>query len=229
MIQLRDKSLDDRALVERARRLVALTRRQPPALPGVMSAYGHTRAKPPAEPGAKARAMCQTLAVVNDRADIAAAVHADGVHVGQEDLSVKDARTIVGTRMLVGVSTHNMSQARSAVLAGANYLGAGPTFPSTTKDFHAFAGLEYLREVSAEIRLPTFAIGGITAANLPEVLSAGIERVAVGAAVADAKDPACAAGELLGMLSEARRVTRPAAEASSSPAASPSQSLAPSP
>jgi thiamine-phosphate pyrophosphorylase len=198
LIQLRDKSLDDRELADRARQLVQLTRGS------------------------------RTLSIVNDRADIAAAVHADGVHLGQEDLSVKDARTIVGTRMLVGVSTHNMSQARAAVLDGANYLGAGPTFPSTTKDFHAFAGLEYLREVSAEIRLPTFSIGGITAANLPEVLSAGIDRVAVGAAVADAKDPACAAGELLGMLSEARRVTRPAAEASSSPAASPSQSLAPS-
>ena len=65
------------------------------------------------------------MAIVNDRADIAAAVGADGVHVGQEDLSVKDARAIVGTRMLIGVSTHNIEQARAAVLDGANYLGRG--------------------------------------------------------------------------------------------------------
>ena len=113
------------------------------------------------------------FAIINDRADIAAAVGADGVHVGQEDLSVKDARAIVGTRMLIGVSTHNIEQARAAVLDGANYLGAGPTFASRTKSFDDFAGLDYLREVSSEIRLPTFAIGGITAENLPSVMAAG--------------------------------------------------------
>ena len=122
---------------------------------------------------------------------MAAIVDADGVHFGQEDLSVKDARAIVGTRMLIGVSTHNIDQARAAVLDGANYLGAGPTFPSQTKAFDDFAGLDYLREVAAEIRLPTFAIGGITADNLPEVLAAGITRVAVGAAVTEARRAGC--------------------------------------
>ena len=189
MIQLRDKHLDDRDLVARARTLVQRTRGS------------------------------QTLCIVNDRADIAAAVGADGVHVGQEDLSVKDVRAIVGTRMLVGVSTHNIEQARAAVLDGADYLGAGPTFASRTKSFDDFAGLDYLREVSSEIRLPTFAIGGITAENLSSVMTAGIERIAVGAAVVDADDPICAARELLKMLNG----TRPAAEA-----ASPVQSLAPS-
>ena len=88
---------------------------------------------------------------------------------------MKDARAIVGTRMLIGVSTHNIEQARAAVLDGANYLGAGPTFPSQTKVVRrSFAGLDYLREVAAEIRLPTFAIGGITADNLAEVLATGI-------------------------------------------------------
>ena len=110
---------------------------------------------------------------------------------------MKDARAIVGTRMLVGVSTHNIEQARAAVLDGANYLGAGPTFASRTKEFEEFAGLDYLREVSAEIRLPTFAIGGIAAENLAEVLAAGISRVAVGSAVADAADPACAAARVV--------------------------------
>jgi thiamine-phosphate pyrophosphorylase len=170
MIQLRDKQLDDRELIQLARLL-----RQ------------HTRGT-------------QTLCIINDRADIAATVDADGVHLGQEDLSVKDARAIVGARMLIGVSTHDIHQARAAVLDGANYLGAGPTFASQTKPFNKFAGLDYLREVASEVQLPTFAIGGITANNLPAVLAAGVSRVAVGAAITAAPDSACAARELLGML-----------------------------
>jgi thiamine-phosphate pyrophosphorylase len=170
MIQLRDKHLEDRDLVERGRVLRRLT-------------CGTT-----------------TLAIINDRADIAAAVQADGVHLGQEDLNVKDARAIVGTRALIGVSTHNIEQARTAVLDGANYLGAGPTFPSQTKAFDDFAGLDFLREIAAEIRLPTFAIGGINTQNLSEVLAAGVERVAVGNAVTFATDPGSAAQELLCML-----------------------------
>ncbi len=170
VIQLRDKNIDDRDLVVRARTLRQLT------------------------------SGSETLFIVNDRADIAAATNADGVHVGQEDLSVKDARTVVGPRALVGISTHNIDQARTAVLDGANYLGAGPTFASRTKTFETFAGLDYLRQVAGEIRLPTFAIGGISAENLPEVLSAGISRVAVATAVTAAVNPACAARELLGML-----------------------------
>ena len=121
--------------------------------------------RPPAELGAGGRDQLGSLAIVNDRADVAAIVGADGVHLGQDDLSVKDARAIVGPRMLVGVSTHNIDQARTAVLDGANYLGAGPTFASRTKAFDDFAGLDYLREVAAEIRLPTFAIGGIGIEN----------------------------------------------------------------
>lgn len=170
MVQLREKHLDDRELLTRARQLRKLTR------------------------------GTRTLAIINDRADIAAAVNADGVHVGQDDLSVKDARAIVGPRMLVGVSTHSIEQARAAVLDGANYLGAGPTFPSETKAFDEFAGVEYLREVAAEIRLPTFAIGGITAANLSDVLATGISRVAVSASVVESRDPALAAREIMGIL-----------------------------
>jgi thiamine-phosphate pyrophosphorylase len=174
MIQLREKQLNDRELTARARQLVQLTRERP------------------------------TLAVINDRADVAAAVHADGVHVGQDDLTVKDARTIVGTRLLVGVSTHSLEQARAAALDGANYLGAGPTFPSLTKSFAAFAGLDLLRAIAAEIRLPTFAIGGIEADNLGDVLATGIGRVAIGAAITAAGNP----GQVARKLVDA--VTRPA-------------------
>jgi thiamine-phosphate pyrophosphorylase len=173
MIQLRDKLLDDRELLGRARMLRQLTRDRP------------------------------TLAVINDRADLAAAVASDGVHVGQEDLPVKETRAVVGTQMLIGVSTHNLEQARTAVLDGANYLGAGPTFPSQTKHFDDFAGLGYLKQAAAEIRLPIFAIGGVSQNNLPEVLATSIHRVAVGAAITAANEPASAARQLLSMLEAA--------------------------
>ncbi len=171
IIQLRDKQLADRELAARARLLVEATRGKP------------------------------TLAVINDRTDIAAATHADGVHLGQDDLSVKDARTIVGTRMLVGVSTHSLEQARAAALDGANYLGAGPTFPSCTKSFSAFPGLDLLLAIAAEIRLPTFAIGGVDADNLSDVLATGIARVAIGAAITAAADPARVAAKFAESLS----------------------------
>jgi thiamine-phosphate pyrophosphorylase len=180
MIQLREKHLDDRELVARARQLRELTRGTP------------------------------TLAIINDRADVAALTDADGVHLGQDDLSVKDARAIVGTRPLIGVSTHHVDHARAAVLDGANYLGAGPTFPSETKAFDEFVGLDYLREVASEIRLPTFAIGGINAGNLSDVLATGIERIAVGAAVTESREPGVAARELLVMLNTT--AARPTAE-----------------
>jgi thiamine-phosphate pyrophosphorylase len=211
MIQLRDKSLDDRELLSRAKTLVSLTRRQPPALPGVSAGGNGDIQIPPAEPGADERTQHRTLAVINDRADIAAAVGADGVHLGQEDLPVKEARAIVGTRMLIGVSTHNLDQVRAAVLDGANYLGAGPTFPSQTKKFDSFAGLDYLRSVAAETQLPIFAIGGIDADNLPEVLATGIGRVAVSSAITAAAKPDCAARELLDMLDAAKKPRPPVA------------------
>jgi len=107
---------------------------------------------------------------------------------------------VVGTEMLVGVSTHNIAQARAAVADGADYLGAGPTFASRTKSFDSLAGLDYLRQVAAEITLPTLAIGGIDAGNVADVLSTGVGRVAVGAAVTAAAEPTVAAGELLIML-----------------------------
>jgi thiamine-phosphate pyrophosphorylase len=173
MIQLRDKTLHDRELLTRARVLRQCTRGS------------------------------RTLAVINDRADLAAAVDADGLHLGQEDLPLKDARAVVGTQMLIGVSTHNIEQARMAVLEGANYIGAGPTYPSKTKQFDDFAGLGYLKQAVAEIRLPIFAIGGISRRNLPEVLEAGINRVAIGAAITMAPEPASAARELLSMLNAA--------------------------
>lgn len=174
VLQLRDKQLDDRELLARARLLRSLTR------------------------------GTDTLFLMNDRPDIAVLAEADGVHVGQEELSVKDARQIIGPERLVGVSTHSIEQARAAVLAGANYIGVGPTFASATKQFTNFPGVELLRAVAAEITLPAFAIGGIAPANLDEVLASGIGRIAVSSAIVDAPDPVSAAQEFLRRLSAAR-------------------------
>jgi thiamine-phosphate pyrophosphorylase len=102
--------------------------------------------------------------------------------------------------MLIGVSTHSIDQARQAVLDGANYIGVGPTFPSGTKSFEQFPGLNLLRAVAAEIRLPAFAIGGINRANLDQVLATGMTRVAVSGAVAAADNPTEAARELMSKM-----------------------------
>ena len=96
---------------------------------------------------------------------------------------------VLGPGKLVGVSTHNIDQARQAVCDGADYIGIGPTFPSGTKSFDYFPGLDFLREVAAEITLPAFAIGGIDLTNVSQVAAAGIHRVAVSGCVNQASDP----------------------------------------
>lgn len=170
VIQLREKRLDDRTLIARARTVRRVTR------------------------------GTDTLFIMNDRPDLAVLAEADGVHVGQEELSVKDVRTVVGPDRLVGVSTHDIEQARQAVLDGADYIGCGPTFPSATKRFEAFPGPAFLRQVAAEIRLPAFAIGGIHEGNLGMVLETGFRRVAVSSGITRADDPAAAAQRLLELL-----------------------------
>jgi thiamine-phosphate pyrophosphorylase len=170
ILQLRDKQRDDRELLEYARMLRMLTRGTP------------------------------TLFIMNDRPDLAALSQADGVHLGQEELTAKDVRTILGPHALIGISAHTIEQARQAVLDGANYIGVGPTFASTTKEFAAFPGLDLLRAVAAEIRLPAFAIGGITLENLPEVLATGIGRVAVSGAITSDKNPTVAVQNFIGAM-----------------------------
>ena len=170
VVQLRDKGLTDRELLNRARRLRDLTQNS------------------------------SRLLIINDRPDLAILSGADGVHVGQAELSVKDARSIVGPDLLIGVSTHSIEQARQAVLEGANYIGVGPTFPSGTKHFEHFPGVELLRAVAAEIRLPAFAIGGIARENISEVRAAGFTRVAISGAITRAEDPSRAAREIKSTL-----------------------------
>jgi thiamine-phosphate pyrophosphorylase len=170
VIQLREKSLTDRELLDRAQRVGRWTR----------------------ETGA--------LFIVNDRADIARLVEADGVHVGQDELPVLEARRIVGPNALVGVSTHDLEQVRQALLDGASYIGVGPTFPSPTKAFERYPGLEFVRQATAETKLPAFAIGGINLSNIEAVVQAGGRRVAVSDAICQADDPQGAAAALVRAL-----------------------------
>ncbi len=171
-LQVRDKELEGGHLVRYARAAVA-----------ALSPLG-----------------CQVI--VNDRVDIALASGAAGVHVGQEDLAIEDVRRLSTGRLCVGVSTHDIDQARDAVARGADYIGCGPTFPSTTKSFEQFAGVEFLKQVAAEITLPALAIGGVTLENCHQVVGAGIRGVAVSAAVHGATDPAAAVREFLASLGQ---------------------------
>ena len=115
-------------------------------------------------------------------------------------MSVKDARRILGPNALIGVSTHSVEQLRAAVLDGADYVGIGPTFPSKTKAFDHFSGLDFVREASAETSLPQFALGGISPTTLGAAVGAGARRVAVSAAIGAADDPEQAAKLLRALL-----------------------------
>jgi thiamine-phosphate pyrophosphorylase len=158
-IQLREKNLPDRELLRRAREVRIMT------------------------------AQAQARFIMNDRPDLARLAGADAVHLGQDDVSIRDARRIVGSGMLIGVSTHERMQLEKAVLEGAGYLGVGPVFASSTKDFDDLAGIGYVRQAAEASNLPWFAIGGITEANLDEVLEAGARRVAVSSAIVRAEFP----------------------------------------
>jgi thiamine-phosphate pyrophosphorylase len=170
IVQLREKGLSDRAVYERAQQVRRWTR------------------------------QAGVLFIVNDRPDIARLVEADGVHLGQDDLPVREARRILGPDALIGVSTHNLEQVRQAVLDGASYLGVGPTFPSGTKNFADLAGLEFVRQATAETTLPAFVLGGVNRDTIGVAVAAGARLVAVSTAIASADDPRAVAAALLAAL-----------------------------
>lgn len=176
MLQIRAKELSTPALVMRVERAIAIARRHAPAEPAIV--------------------------IVNDRVDVAAAVGADGAHVGAEDLPIPLARRVIGPQPLLGRTAHAVDEARAAVADGADYLGIGPCYPSSTKAFGAFASADFLRTVAGEIRRPVFAIGGVTLERLDELAAVGITRVAVAAAVTGARDPAAAAAAFIARLSQ---------------------------
>ena len=129
------------------------------------------------------------LFVVNDRCDLAMAVEADGVHLGQTDLPIALARKLVGPDMLIGVSTHNAEQVQAATKAGADYLGFGPIFPTETKANHdPVVGIQGMQRIRALTSLPVFAIGGIRPESVNELTQAGANGVAVASGIFDATD-----------------------------------------
>jgi thiamine-phosphate diphosphorylase len=122
--------------------------------------------------------------VVNDRADIAAAIGADGLHIGQSDLPLEAARRVLGSAAFIGVSAGTVAEAREAAAAGADYIGAGPVFPTASKpDAGDATGIAVLRAICAAVPIPVVAIGGITPLNAPQVLQAGAVGVAVISAI----------------------------------------------
>jgi thiamine-phosphate pyrophosphorylase len=172
VIQYRDKGIPDRELLHRAREVRIVT----------------ARARVPL--------------IMNDRPDLARLAGCDGVHLGQEDVTIRDARRILGAAAHIGASTHDREQLDAAVLSGATYLGVGPVFPSPTKEFSEpeLAGLSFVRLAAETTALPWFAIGGINAKNVDRVLEAGATRVAVSSAVVRAKSPRRAARALKARL-----------------------------
>jgi thiamine-phosphate pyrophosphorylase len=172
IIQYREKGVPDREWLRRAREVRILT----------------ARARIPM--------------IMNDRADLARLASCDGVHLGQDDISIRDARRVMSTAAHIGVSTHDRPQLEAAILAGAGYLGVGPVFTSPTKEFSEpeLAGLSFVRHAAESTTLPWFAIGGINADNVDRVLEAGATRIAVSAAVVRAPSPRRAAVQLKARL-----------------------------
>ncbi len=150
-----------------------------------------------------ARALCARLGalfVVNDRPWVTVEVAADGVHVGQDDMPVAQVRELVGPEVLVGLSTHSPEQIDAVDPAVVDYIGVGPIHATPTKPGRPAVGLELVRYAAANAAVPFFAIGGLDASNVGEVLYAGARRVCVLRAVADAAEPEQAAGALRGQL-----------------------------
>ena len=129
--------------------------------------------------------------IVNDRADIALAVGADGVHLGQDDLPLAAARKILGRENIIGISTHDLAQARNTEQGGADYIGFGPIFGTATKDTgYTPRGLEMLREIKQAVKIPIVAIGGINESNVAEVWKTGADAAAIISDLMAAENPA---------------------------------------
>jgi thiamine-phosphate pyrophosphorylase len=154
----------------------------------------------------KAHQLCQlchrynALFIVNDRVDIALAVEADGVHLGQQDAPVSFAREVLGTQKIVGLSTTNKQELHKAIAEKADYVGVGPFFETPTKPGKAAASVEYIEYVKAKCPVPWFAIGGIDLNNLNAVLSKGAQRIAVVRAIMQAEQPTQVTREFLSQL-----------------------------
>ena len=153
-----------------------------------------------------AKQMCQlchhygALFILNDRVDLALAVNADGVHLGQQDVSITLARQILGSQKIVGKSTTNPEEMDRAIKEGADYIGVGPVYETPTKPGKAAAGLEYVQHAVKHATVPWFAIGGIDSQNINDVIQAGAPRVAIVRAIMEAENPTHAVQFCLSIL-----------------------------
>lgn len=170
VVQLREKALPDRALLERA----AVAR--------------------------DAARAAGALFVLNDRPDLALACGADGVHVGQDDIPAAHARAIVGPDAVVGLSTHAPAELEAAAGEPVDYVSAGPVVPTPTKAGRPGTGVEYVRLAAARSPYPFFVTGGVAPDTLEEILAAGATRVVVVRALTEAADPAAVARRLRAIL-----------------------------
>ena len=143
------------------------------------------------------QALCKKAGVtfiVNDRVDVAIASHADGVHLGQDDFPIPLARKLLGEEAIIGGSAGNMEEARKCLLEGADYIGFGPVYPTTSKeDAGPAGGIDLLKQVVKAVPLPIIAIGGITGDNTPPVIETGVHGIAVISAVCCQENPTEAA------------------------------------
>lgn len=170
LVQYRDKSEEDIVRLDRAKKLRELCTR-----------YG-------------------ALFIMNDRVDLAVAVDADGVHLGQQDIPIALARQLLGPQRLIGRSTTNPKEMERAIAQGADYIGVGPVYETPTKPDKPAAGLDYVRHAAQHAKIPWFAIGGIDVNNCNEVLSAGAQRIAVVRAIVQAEEPTLATQYFLSQL-----------------------------
>lgn len=170
LIQLREKGRSVRELVSMARKVRELT------------------------------CAADALLVINDRLDVALAVGADGVHLGQDDLPIAEARRLAPD-LVLGASSHNLEEALAAERDGASYVNIGPIFPTQTKNWEgAFLGLDGLRAIAPRLTIPFTVMGGIKAEHIPALVAAGARTIALVTAVTAAPAPAAAARELLALI-----------------------------
>jgi thiamine-phosphate pyrophosphorylase len=158
------------------------------------------------------RARCATAGVtfiVNDRVDLALAVGADGVHLGQDDLPARIARPLLRPGMILGISTHSVAQARTAQADGADYVAVGSMFATPSKADFELVGPDLVRKLRGEIRVPLIGIGGITHDNVQQVIGAGADGVAVISAVSADRDPRAASERFVALIRAARGLTAP--------------------
>ncbi|MBE9012294.1 thiamine phosphate synthase [Pseudanabaenaceae cyanobacterium LEGE 13415] len=156
----------------------------------------------------KLRQLCRdydALFIVNDRVDLALAVDADGVHLGQDDMPLEWARRMLGEHKIIGRSTHSPEQLESAIAEGADYVGVGPVYETPTKAGRPAAGLEYVRHAAANCSIPWYAIGGIDTQNIHEVLGAGAERVSIVRAIMQSDQPTFATQFFVAQLDQKQR------------------------